>query len=94
MDKLNNLQGLRFIGFLLIFLNHSYWDLGIGKVFDFGARGVEIFFVLSGYLVAYNYTDKDLDSSFKGSLNYVYKKLKKFYALHLVTFVCFFYYTV
>ena len=89
MDKLKNLQGLRFIGFLLIFLNHSYWNLGIGKVFDYGARGVEIFFVLSGYLVAYNYIDKDLDSSIKGSLNYVYKKLKKFYVLHLFTFVCF-----
>ena len=88
--KLSNLQGLRFYAFMLIFLNHSYGYLGISKVFDFGARGVEIFFVLSGFLVAYNYADKDLDSSLKGSLIYMLRKVKKFYVLHIITFVCFF----
>ena len=92
-SQFNNLQGLRFFAFLLIFLNHSYWYLGISKVFDYGARGVEIFFVLSGYLVAYNYCDKEIGNTFNDSVHYVYKKLKKFYVLHIVTFVCFFYYT-
>lgn len=89
-SQFNNLQGLRFFAFLLIFLNHSYWYLGISKVFDYGARGVEIFFVLSGYLVAYNYCDKEIGNTFNDSVHYVYKKLKKFYVLHIVTFVCFF----
>lgn len=68
LQKLNSLQGLRFLGFLLILLNHAGWLLWSDKYFDFGARGVEIFFVLSGYLVAYNYRNAefayDLKSSF------------------------------
>lgn len=44
-QKLNSIQGLRFIAFLLVFLNHSFWYLGMSKFFDFGARGVEIFFL-------------------------------------------------
>lgn len=43
MEKLDSLQGLRFLGFFLIFLNHAGWLLWKTKYFDFGARGVEIF---------------------------------------------------
>lgn len=89
--RLSGLQGLRFIAFLLIFLNHSFGYLGISKIFDFGARGVEIFFVLSGYLVAYNYGDREFDDSLKGCLSYAYKKVKKFYLLHFITFMLFLY---
>lgn len=89
--RLSGLQGLRFISFLLIFLNHSFWYLGISKIFDFGARGVEIFFVLSGYLVAYNYSDREFDDSLKGCFSYAYKKVKKFYLLHFITFILFLY---
>lgn len=91
MKVFNNLQGLRFVAFALVFLNHTYWYLGMNKkIFDFGARGVEIFFVLAGFLVAYHYSDKELDCTLKGSFSCMYSKLKKFYVLHLMTFVCFF----
>lgn len=76
---------------MLIFLNHSYGYLGISKVFDFGARGVEIFFVLSGFLVAYNYADKDLDSSLKGSLIYMLRKVKKVLCT-AYNYICMFFY--
>ena len=93
-SKLNSLQGLRLLAFLLIYLNHSFWLLGIGKIFDFGARGVEIFFVLSGFLVAYNYGDRVFDCSWKNCTLYAYNKLKKFYILHFITFLLFLYYPI
>lgn len=86
----DNLQGLRFIAFLFVFYNHSYTWLGSNKIYDLGARGVEIFFVLAGFLVAYHYSNSELQNSIKASINYVYKKCKKFYVLHIITFVCFF----
>ena len=85
----DNLQGLRFIAFLFVFYNHSYTWLGSNKIYDLGARGVEIFFVLAGFLVAYHYSNSELPNSIKASINYVYKKCKKFYVLHIITFVCF-----
>lgn len=36
----------------MIFLNHAGWLISDTKYFDFGARGVEIFFILSGYMMA------------------------------------------
>ena len=43
MTTLNNLQGLRFLAFILIYLNHAYGLISTGKIFDYGARGVEVF---------------------------------------------------
>ena len=85
-QKLNALQGLRFIGFLLIFMNHAYWILSKEKYFDYGARGVELFFVLSGFLIAYNYRDANIAYDFKSSISYMMGKLKKFYGLHILMF--------
>lgn len=87
LQKLNPLQGLRFLGFLLIFLNHAGWLLCSEKYFDFGACGVEIFFVLSGYLVAYNYRNAEFAYDLKSSFLYMLSKAKKFYFLHFLTFL-------
>lgn len=88
LQKLNSLQGLRFLGFLLIYLNHAGWLLWSDyKYFDFGARGVEIFFVLSGYLVAYNYRNAEFAYGLKSSFLYMLSKAKKFYFLHMLTFL-------
>ncbi len=84
--KLPSIQGLRFLGFLMIFLNHSYWLFTKNKWFDFGARGVEIFFVLSGFLMAYHYGNKEIAYDLKSSIRYMLRKAKKFYQLHLFTF--------
>ena len=87
LQKLNSLQGLRFLGFLFIFLNHAGWLLWSNKYFDYGARGVEIFFVLSGYLIAYNYRNAEFDYDLRSSFLYMLSKAKKFYFLHLLTFL-------
>lgn len=84
---LKNIQGLRAAAYILIFLNHSYSLFTSHQVFDFGARGVEIFFVLSGFLMAYHYSDRDFTPTLNFSVKYVVKKTKKFYFLHLLTFI-------
>lgn len=87
MKQFTNLQGLRALGFLFIFLHHTLGYITKASPVDFGGRGVEIFFVLSGFLIAYHSMDKDLVSTWKGSLQYLLKKLKKFYVLHIFTFL-------
>lgn len=90
MATLNNLQGLRFLAFILIYLNHAYGLISTGKIFDYGARGVELFFILSGYLIAYGFANRNdvlVDSSWKACFSYLKNKLKKFYFLHILTFL-------
>ena len=90
MTTLNNLQGLRFLAFILIYLNHAYGLISTGKIFDYGARGVELFFILSGYLIAYGFVSRNhgnVDSSWKACFSYLINKLKKFYFLHVLTFL-------
>lgn len=84
--KLPAIQGLRFLGFFMIFIHHSYWLVTKNEGIGFGARGVELFFVLSGFLMAYHYSNQDVPCSLKSSILYMLKRIKKFYSLHLVTF--------
>lgn len=69
----------------MIFLNHAGWLVSDKKYFDFGARGVEIFFLLSGYMMAYNYSDRIMPDDWKYSFQYMISKAKKFYFLHFIT---------
>lgn len=59
-----NLDGLRTIAFLMVFISHcwknlyfkfeSEWlNVAFSKVFDIGSLGVNLFFVLSGFLITY-----------------------------------------
>ncbi|WGE65252.1 acyltransferase family protein [Actinobacillus equuli] len=85
--KLNNIQGLRFLAFTLVFMNHAWALVSTGKVFDYGARGVEIFFILSGYLISYNYSGRaNIAYSWKDCILYTKNKIKRFYFLHILTF--------
>lgn len=87
MKQFTNLQGLRALGFIFIFLHHTLGYITKASPVDFGGRGVEIFFVLSGFLIAYHSMDKDILSTWKGSFQFLIKKLKKFYLLHIFTFL-------
>lgn len=53
MKKLDSLQAVRALAFLGIFLSHT----GIKYFGTTGTWGVSVFFVLSGFLMVYNYTN-------------------------------------
>ena len=71
------LQGLRAIAFLAIFLSHS----GIGPFGCFGAWGVSLFLMMSGFLMSYRYLQKSNTPTF--GFSFVWSKLKKLYPLHI-----------
>lgn len=78
MQRLDNLQGLRAIAFLVIFLSHC-------GIFISARWSVTLFFVLSGFLMVYNYFHRNhTDCSIKNNIVFSYKKINKLYPFHLV----------
>ena len=73
--KFQSLQALRGLAFLGIFFLHADFFI------NWAYLGVAIFFVLSGFLMIYNYGDKKIDSKIKFSI----QKIKKIYLLHIIT---------
>ncbi len=82
-SKLNGLAGLKFIAVLLMFYWHSELVSHISSAIDFGARCCEFLFVVSGFLVVYNYKRK-YNNIFKETVSYSIKKLVKIWPLHLL----------
>lgn len=76
---MDSIQTLRFLACLCIFSHHCY-------IYDNVFWGVEIFFVLSGFLMAYSYYPRPaLDRRPIASLRFAAKKVKKLYPLHILT---------
>ncbi len=80
--KLVCLDFLRVLGMLMIFFNHV-WGFLPFSIPDLGARGVEIFFLLSGFLLIYNHYNDDV--ALKNSPFVAISRIKKFYPLHIIT---------
>jgi len=86
MRKLESLQFLRFLAFMLIFLFHSahfqfLYNPGGGGA----ASAVSFFILLSGFLAGYGSIGHEIKCNLSTTLIYVSKKLKKFYPLYIIT---------
>ncbi len=81
-QKLSGIAGLKFIAVLLMFYWHSELTAKWPSLIDFGARCCEFLFVVSGFLVVYNYKRK-YDNIFKETISYSAKKIIKMWPLHI-----------
>lgn len=84
-NEILSLTGLRFIAALYVFLFHIEirWPFSpdgiIQKVIAQGAIGMTIFFVLSGFLLAYQYSDRYADKK-----SYFLRRLARIYPIYVV----------
>ena len=84
--RIFGIQVLRAFAILIIFISHcSFINNNVGRnATDFlGAFGVTIFIMLSGYLAISG--DFSKITSFKSYVKYVFRKILKFYPLHIIT---------
>lgn len=89
---LNSLTGLRFYTALWVFIFHlstEYIPIFNISPFNKGYLGVDVFFILSGFILTYVYYDtffmKKIDS--KVYFNFILKRFAKIYPMHLATFL-------
>lgn len=80
--KINSFVGLKTIAMLLIF----YWHSPLKNThLDIGARACELFFIMSGFLVAFNFRKKNIGATWKESAKYFLKKFSQMWPLHILT---------
>lgn len=82
-----NLTPLRFFAAIWVVLFHlrSRVDLEFGQIIENGARGVDFFFILSGFVMWHVYGGKIFSQR-----HYLLKRLARIYPLHLVILGAFF----
>jgi len=102
LSKLYNIQALRGIAALLVVLSHLQsneriygGDIILSPVFRMGMSGVDLFFVISGFIMVYvtsNWADKD---RFRRIPEFLYARVTRIYPLYwiLTLFVILIYYT-
>lgn len=82
-EHLYTLTAIRGLAFICVFLCHA--DV-FGVFAILGAWGVEVFFVLSGFLMAYSYfgTNRIVKISLKQNAKFTYKKIMDLYPLYII----------
>lgn len=82
------LTGLRFFAALMVFFSH-YPIAGInedvGRFLAAGYSGVTFFFVLSGFIIAYNYLDRFEQHPASSTPRYLWARFCRVYPLYFVT---------
>ncbi len=67
--------------FLILGPNHEGWD----RLTLSGYLGVDVFFVLSGFVISYNYLDRLSEPSLAGTREYLGLRFARIYPVHLAT---------
>lgn len=81
--KLNSLTSFRFIAALMVFLFH----VGFFTKYQTGYLGVSFFFILSGFILAYNYYNKLINLSATEIKKFFIARIAKVYPVHFITFL-------
>ena len=78
-EKLNGLDAVRTLACLAIFTFHCHLN-------RLGPWAVSVFFILSGFLLVYNYLDRDMPEKpgIKYCFGFSVKRIKKLYPLHII----------
>jgi len=94
-NKFDALTGMRAIAAIMVFVYHNrkYWrdDLPfvIMRFISEWHIGVTVFFVLSGFLLAYRYEEKPLESK-KSYLKYILLRIARIFPLYWILLSCYF----
>ncbi|RUR01224.1 acyltransferase family protein [Labedella endophytica] len=93
LEKLHGLQGLRAVAAAWVVIEH--YRLILYALFPAaeivapwvrsGFLGVEIFFILSGFIIAYNYAGRFASFSSKQYLRFIQLRFARVYPAHLIT---------
>ncbi len=92
-QKFSALTGLRAIAAIMIFVYHNrkFWRNTfpdyINRFLNEWHIGVTIFFVLSGFLIAYNYYEKTIELNRSAYWQYVRTRLARIYPVYLLIIV-------
>ena len=86
------LDSLRGIAAIMVVILHSYWshDLYFYNFFRNGYLFVDLFFILSGFVIIYNYYDKILFDKIS-IFEFMKKRFFRLWPLHVVLLVIFFF---
>lgn len=86
--RLPALTGVRILAALAVYFNHLGGPAGapeaVKKLFESGYCGVTIFFVLSGFVLAYNYFDSMRRPRFGNVYDYLVARFARVYPLYLL----------
>lgn len=103
-EEINALTGIRFIAATYVVLYHVgdqmflYFYPELFPIYNIftqnGFLGVELFFVLSGFILAYNYYDSFSKFNFSVYRGFVLKRFARVYPLHLLTLLLLFFFVL
>lgn len=81
---LKSLTSFRFFAAFMVYLTHC---VGLARNYQFGYIGVSFFFVISGFILVYNYHSKFTELNIGTIMKFYKARLAKIYPVHLLTFV-------